>query len=140
MRHERLVQAAKERDEMKLKLNGISVDCVIGERPDERDRLQRLDVDIELEIPDRAAETDELADTVDYAALAEKVRSALVAAKCRMIERAAKVACDVCLADEKVRSATVTVTKAGAIPGLASASAVFFSGKVRDETTKPVKR
>mgnify|MGYP003329076712 CR=1 FL=1 len=64
----------------KLKLNGIEVDCVIGERPDERTRLQKLRVDVELEIPDRAAETDALGDTVDYAALAEKVRAALVAA------------------------------------------------------------
>ena len=102
---------------MKLKLNGLAVDCVIGERPDERERLQRLCVDVELAIPDRAAETDELADTVDYAAL--------VAAKCRMIERAAKVVCDVCCAETPVASATATVTKAGAVPGLASASATY---------------
>ena len=110
---------------MKLKLNGLAVDCVIGERPDERDRLQRLCVDVELEVSDRVAETDELADAVDYAALADRIRAALVAAKCRMIERAAKIACDVCLGDAKVRSATVTVTKSGAVPGLASAAAVY---------------
>ena len=110
---------------MKLTLNGLAVECVIGERPDERERLQRLCVDVELEIPDRAAETDDLADTVDYAALAEKIRTALVAAKCRMIERAAKVACAACLADSKVGAATVSVTKAGAVPGLASATAVY---------------
>ena len=66
---------------------------------------------------------------VSSAALADAIRAALVAAKCRMIERAAKVACDVCLADAKVWSATVTVTKAGAIPRLASASAVFSAEK-----------
>ena len=109
---------------MKLKLNGIDVDCVIGERPDERTRTQRLRVDVVLTIDDRAAETDELSDTVDYAALAEKVRAALVAAKCRMIERAAKVVCDACLAEAKVSAAEVTVTKSGAIPHLESASAV----------------
>ena len=114
---------------MTLKLNGIAVDCVIGERPDERERLQRLRVDAELEIGERAAESDVLADTVDYAALAEKIRAALVAAKCRMIERAAKVACDVCCGDAKVLSATVTVTKAGAIPGLESAAATCTGGR-----------
>ena len=110
---------------MKLTLNGLAVECVIGERPDERERLQRLCVDVELEIPDRAAETDDLADTVDYAALAEKIRMALVAAKCRMIERAAKVACAACLADPKAVAARVRVTKAGSVPGLASATAVY---------------
>lgn len=114
---------------MKLKLNGIDVDCVIGERPDERTRTQRLRVDIVLEIDDRAAETDELGDTVDYAALTEKVRAALVAAKCRMIERAAKVVCDVCLAEAKVSAAEVSVAKSGAIPHLESASVVYGAEK-----------
>ena len=110
---------------MKLKLNGIEVACVIGERPDERDRLQRLRVDVELTVPDRAAETDELGDTVDYAGLAEKIRAALTAAKCKMIERAAKVVYDVCREDGKVGAAVVTVTKSGAVPGLESASVVY---------------
>ena len=114
---------------MKLRLNGMDVDCVIGERPDERTRLQKLRVDVELEVPDRAAETDALGDTVDYAALAEKVRAALVAAKCKMVERAAKVVCDVCADEPLVRAATATVTKSGAVPGLASASAIYTMNK-----------
>ena len=114
---------------MTLKLNGIEVLCVIGERADERHRLQKLRADVELEIPAAAAETDQLADTVDYAALTEKVRAALVAAKCQMIERAAKVAFDVCASECRpsagARPLRVTVTKAGAIPGLESASASY---------------
>ena len=110
---------------MKLNLNGLDVDCVIGELPDERNRLQRLRVDVALEVPDRAAETDALADTVDYAALAARIREALVAAKCRMIERAAKVVCDVCMKEALVTAAVATVTKSGAVPGLESASAVY---------------
>ena len=114
---------------MKLELNGIDVDCIIGERPDERTRPQRLRVDVVLTVDDKVAETDELADTVDYAALTERIRAALVEAKCRMIERAAKVAFDVCLADPRVLAARVKVTKSGAVPGLASASAVYEGGR-----------
>lgn len=110
---------------MKLKLNGIEAECVIGERPDERCRLQKLKIGIELEIPDRVAETDELADTPDYAVLTEKIRAALAEAKCRMIERAAKIVCDVCLSDPKVLMATVSVVKRGAIPHLESAEAIY---------------
>ena len=110
---------------MTLRLNGIDVDCVIGERPDERTRLQTLRVDVELEIPDDAAETDSLSDTVDYAALTERIRAALASAKCRMIERAAKVVKDVCLADGKVLAAKVSVEKSGAVPHLESAQVVF---------------
>ena len=114
---------------MKLELNGIDVECIIGERPDERTRPQRLRVDVVLTIDDRASETDELSDTVDYAALTEGIRAALVAAKCRMIERAAKVVLDLCLADEKVSAANVRVVKAGAIPHLESAVAVIEAVK-----------
>ena len=110
---------------MKLRLNGLVVNCIIGERPDERVREQALRVDVELEIPDRAAETDELADTVDYAALSERIRAALVAAECKMIERAAKIACEACLENQLVRSVRASVIKAGAIPNLESAEAVY---------------
>ena len=114
---------------MKLELNGVDVDCIIGERPDERTRTQRLRVDVILTIGDTAAETDELADTGDYAAHTEGVRTALVAAKCKMIERAAKVVCDLCLMDAKVSAAKVRVTKSGAIEHLESASAVVEATK-----------
>lgn len=110
---------------MVLELNGIGVECVIGDLPDERTRLQRLRVDVSLTIGDGAATSDALEDTVDYAALTERIRSALAKAECRMIERAAKVVLTVCLADEKVRKARVRVTKAGAIPNLESASATL---------------
>jgi len=110
---------------VRLRLDGIDVDWVIGERPDERERLQRLRVDVELAVGEKAAESDELADAVDYAALAESIRSALVDAKCRLIERAAKVVRDVCMADRRVTAARVAVTKSGAVPHLASATAVL---------------
>jgi len=114
---------------MILELNGIDVDCIIGERADERNRLQNLRVEVRLDICEKAAESDDLSETVDYAALTESIRFALVEAKCKMIERAARVVWDVCLANPIVRSATVRVTKFGAIPHLISASAVFSAGR-----------
>lgn len=113
---------------MLLELNGIDVDCIIGELPEERLRTQRLMVDVRLDICDWSATSDNLGDTVDYAALAESIRAALVSAECRMIERAAKVVHDLCIADQKVRAASVRVTKAGAIPHLVSASVAFDGG------------
>lgn len=114
---------------MKLRLNGIDVDCIIGDLPEERVRPQRLVVDVELEIGDEASFSDRLEDTVDYAALTERVRAALTAAKCRMIERAARVALEECMADGRAEAAEVRVTKAGAVEHLASATAVCSSRK-----------
>ena len=110
---------------LRLELNGIDVDCVIGERADERERLQRLRVDVVLEIPAAAAYSDELADTVDYAALAERIRHGLVEAECRMIERAAFVVAKLCATEKEVRRVEVRVTKYGAVRHLESASAFF---------------
>lgn len=108
-----------------LRLNGLDVDCVIGERMDERIRLQRLRIDAELEIDDASARTDELEDTVDYPTLADRIRRALCREKCQMIERAAKIAFDECLADSRVHAARVTVTKSGTIAHLESCSAIY---------------
>lgn len=107
---------------MKLRLNSLAVDCIIGDLPAEREKPQRLAVDAVLTLGAAAGGSDELADTVDYAALAAEIRTVLVEAQCRMIERAAKLALDVCLSREAVEAAEVTVTKSGAVPGLESAS------------------
>ena len=117
---------------MKLRLDGIAVDCVIGDLPEERSRLQRLCVSVELVVPDAASVSDDLSDTADYVAVAANVRAALVAAKCRMIERAARVAAEACLADRKVESATATVVKSGAVEGLDSASAEWTATRESD--------
>lgn len=108
---------------MTLELEGLEVDCVIGDLPSERAMTQRLVVGVRLEIPDAVSESDDIADTVDYAALASGIRDALVAARCRMIERAAAVALGVCMEFPSVAAARVRVVKSGAVPGLAAAAA-----------------
>lgn len=114
---------------MTLELNGLSVDCIIGDLPEERRAPQRLRVDLALEIDDAAACSDQLADTVDYARLAADVRAALAAAKPQLIERAAKIVHEVARRDGRARRATVKVTKFGAIPQLESASATYDGGR-----------
>ena len=118
---------------MKLNVKGIEVSCIIGDRPDERVRPQTLRVDVSLDVSNRAAETDALSDAADYAVLAERIRSRLVAAECRLVERAAKLVCEACLDDPAVRAATATVVKAGAVPGLAAAEAVYAQSRGEEE-------
>lgn len=108
---------------MILRLGSIEVNCVIGDLPDERTRLQTLNVDAELEVPGAAALSDALEDTVDYARLTRTIRDSLVEAKCRMIERAAKVVLDVCVGTRGVSRAKVRVRKTGSVPGLGFAEA-----------------
>ena len=115
-----------EQAEHALRLNGIEVACVIGDLPEERQREQRLVVDATLELDlSAAAASDALSDTVDYAALTRRIRERLRGAKCRLVERAAALALEECLADSRVTRATVSVRKADCVPGLASAEVVF---------------
>jgi len=105
-----------------LKLNAIEVECVLGDLPEERVREQRIlvDVALELDLQDAAA-SDRLDDTVDYALLVGEIRDALEEGKCRLMERAADLVADVCLADPRVERVTVSVRKFGSVSGLGSA-------------------
>ena len=105
-----------------LKLNGIEVECIIGDQPEERENEQRLLVDVALDIDlEDAAESDRLDDTVDYALRVVNVREALEDAQRRRLERAAGVVADVCLSDPRVERVTVGVRKFGSVSGLGSA-------------------
>lgn len=105
-----------------LRLNGIEVECILGDLPEERVNEQRIlvDVELKLEMMD-ACESDHLTDTVDYALLVGNIREALEESRCRLLERAADVVADTCLADPRVEQVTVSVRKYGSVPGLGSA-------------------
>ncbi|MDD3545538.1 MAG: dihydroneopterin aldolase, partial [Kiritimatiellae bacterium] len=110
---------ARHEDSDRLRLNGLEIDCVIGDLDEERAREQRIVLDLVLTCGLRAAgASDDLRDTVDYAALAEAIRRRVRAARCRMIERAAELAAQVCLEDLRVSEVSVRVEKVGAVPGL----------------------
>lgn len=105
-----------------LRLNGIEVECILGDLPEERVNEQKILVDVALELDlESACTSDCLDDTVDYALLVGDIREALEEAKCRLVERAADVVADVCLADPRVEHVTVSVRKYGSVPGLGSA-------------------
>ena len=105
-----------------IKINGIEVVCILGERPEEREHPQRVLVDVALEIDlEEAAVTDSLEETVDYSLLVLNIREALEDAKCHLLERAAGVVADVCLADPRVQKVTVSIRKFFGVPGIASA-------------------
>ena len=107
----------------RLELLGLEVACVIGERPEERVREQRLEVDVSLSLDLAAvAESDALEDTLDYAALAAMIRATLRQARCQMIERAAACVARACLADPRVSAVRVRVEKPGVLPGLRAAA------------------
>jgi dihydroneopterin aldolase len=78
----------------------------------ERTNGQEFSVDAVLELDlAPAAASDEVADTVHYGDLAGRLVAVIEGAPVRLIETLAQRLADVCLADPRVRAATVTVHK-----------------------------
>lgn len=104
-------------------LEGLRVECIIGDLPHERTFPQELFLDLELGCDLRsAARSDALADTVNYVAVAEAVRAALTEGRCQMVERAAQLAADAAFAvDTRIRTIRVTLRKPHALPGVVAA-------------------
>lgn len=78
----------------------------------ERERGQDFVVDVVLEIDlAPAARSDDVADTVHYGELAERLVAVVGGEPVNLIETLAERLADLCLADARVRAATVTVHK-----------------------------
>lgn len=96
----------------RIELRALRTMAVHGVLPEERSRPQPFEVDLDLVADlDRAARTDELADTVDYAVLAERVMKVVEGPSFYLVEALAAAIADTVLADERVREVTVTVRK-----------------------------
>jgi len=96
----------------RLRVTGIEVFGRHGVFDFERRDGQTFVVDLELGVDTTAAAvSDDLADTVDYGSLVSRVEQAVGNDPVNLIERLAQRIADVCLADERVQWAEVTVHK-----------------------------
>jgi len=96
----------------RIALRGLTAFGHHGVLPHERELGQTFLVDAELELDLAAAGTsDVLAETVDYGALSAALATVVRDERYDLIERLATRLCEVCLADDRVVAATVTVHK-----------------------------
>lgn len=73
-----------------IAIEGLTVSCVVGVYPHERNTPQPLRVDLYLEVETRkAAELERLRETIDYAAVAAQLTFLLRACRFQMLETAA---------------------------------------------------
>jgi len=95
-----------------IELRGLRAAGVCGVLPEERERPQPLEVDLEVAVDLTAAgRSDELADTLDYGALAAAVEQVLTGERFALLERLATRIAEVVLAFEGVEAVTVAVRK-----------------------------
>jgi dihydroneopterin aldolase len=98
-----------------IALTGLRVFGRHGVLPEERRDGQDFVVDAVLTVDTRAAAvSDDLADTIDYAAIADRLAAVVAGDPVDLIETLAARLADACLQDERVISVRLTVHKPAA--------------------------
>ncbi|HYX45118.1 MAG TPA: dihydroneopterin aldolase [Acidimicrobiales bacterium] len=96
----------------RIELRGLRVLGICGALPEEKNRPQPLEVDLDLEVDlAPAGQTDALPDTVDYGALARAAARVASTERFTLLERLAQRIVDEVGADPRVESVTVGVRK-----------------------------
>jgi len=107
----------------RMHINDMVISCIIGTKPEERKKAQKVIINIILEtdlVP--AGKTDRLDDAVNYNTLSKKVVSMVRKSRYFLIERLAdRIACT-CLESSRVKAVTVRVEKPGALDEARSVS------------------
>jgi dihydroneopterin aldolase len=96
----------------RVELRGLVVLARCGALPEEFDRPQPIEIDLDVVVDLSAAgASDALSDTVDYGALCEAVARAAVAQHVKLLERLAVLLAGVVLVDTRVEEVTVAARK-----------------------------
>ena len=95
-----------------IELRGLTALGVCGALPEEQDRPQPLEVDVDIEADlAPAGGSDDLDDTVDYGAVCELVERVITTERFSLMERLAARIAELVLSDERVVAVTVSVRK-----------------------------
>ncbi|MEY3020420.1 MAG: putative dihydroneopterin aldolase [Actinomycetota bacterium] len=96
----------------RISLLGIETFAHHGVLPHERALGQRFVIDAVLDLDhSRAAETDELADTIDYGALVVDLKAIAEGTQVQLLERLCELLAARCLEDRRVESVEITIHK-----------------------------
>jgi dihydroneopterin aldolase len=96
----------------RIELRGLVASGFCGALPEEQQRPQPLQVDIDLHLDLAAAsKSDALDDTVDYGALCANVERVIVTERFTLLERLAERVAEVSLSDDRANAVSVTVRK-----------------------------
>jgi dihydroneopterin aldolase len=95
-----------------IELRGLRVVASVGALPEEHERVQPLEIDLDVQVDLRAAGgSDRLDDTVDYAALCDAALGVFSEHIVLLEAVAERIATAVRAVDERISGVTVTVRK-----------------------------
>jgi dihydroneopterin aldolase/D-erythro-7,8-dihydroneopterin triphosphate epimerase len=97
-------------------IRDLALRTIIGIYPEERKEKQDIVVNITLEVDlKKAGTTDDITNTVDYKSLKKEIVRMVDASADNLIESLAEKIASICLSEEKVNRALVTIDKPGAL-------------------------
>ena len=96
----------------RIELRGLRLLGVHGALAEEQSRAQPFEADLDVETDmATAARSDDLSDTVDYAALVDAMARVVGSERYALLESLAERMAEVVMADERVRAVTVAIRK-----------------------------
>ena len=102
----------------KIRIRGLEVHCIIGTRPVERENRQKVVMDITLDCDfSKASRTDNLADTVNYKELKDRICEMVADSSYFLLEKLAEKIAEICLVTPGVESVSLAIDKPGALTG-----------------------
>lgn len=105
-----------------IRISGLELDCIVGVRPAERRRRQRVRLSIALEIDaSRAGVSERIAHTIDYSVVADEVVELLCFREYRLVETATEeIAAMLLGVHSMAERVSVTLEKPEALRGRAA--------------------
>ena len=101
----------------KILIQGLSIETLIGVYDWEREAKQTLFADLDIGVDlHQAAKSDDVADTVDYAELAELVCDVAAASTFELLEALADAIILAIMAKYRVNNVRIRITKPGILP------------------------
>lgn len=114
----------------KIYITGIAVDAIVGIWDWERQIPQTIVIDLEMAADiARAAATDRIEDTLDYKAVAKRVRALVIESECRLVETLAERVAETVQSEFDVAWIRVRINKPGALRGARDVGVVIERGE-----------
>jgi dihydroneopterin aldolase len=100
----------------KIFLSGLRVEAMIGIYPEERTSSRPVEIDLEIGVPgQRVFESGDVADTVDYAAVSDRIRAELARVRFGLLEEMSQAIAGIVLDEFGSPWVRVTIVKPGVL-------------------------
>ena len=114
----------------RIHIRGLTLRTYVGIDPEERQKKQDVILNITLFLDLRkAGASDDIADTVDYSALKNRIVEQVESSRFNLLERLAQAVAEIALSDRLVRRVEVTADKPGALRFARSVAATVERGR-----------